>query len=340
MKNNEKSLNIIWSKEFVYFLGYLWSDGTVKRNVISIEIIEEDGIEIFKEFQKIEFIKFNLFKRHRKSFNRNYKPQMMLYFCNAKLYDTFFGKYFIKKSTNSPCELLNLIPNNLLNYFYLGLIDGDGCFYISPNLKTKQFSISSSYDQNWDHIKNLFKILNIEQYEIKKVITKNGKSSLIRINKYSEIEKLFRFLYPHGFEFGLKRKFTKCEMIINNKPKTSVNKSKIDIIELINFVNNNKNIEEIVNIYKCGYKKIYNLLEKNKFFKEGFNKPKIKKLKKDEYMNYNESLIYIQQFNLKNKMEWNNFCKNGNRPTNIPSNPYDFYKGIGWTTWGEWLGFK
>jgi len=57
-------------------------------------------------------------------------------------------------------------------------------------------------------------------------------------------------------------------------------------------------------------------------------------------MNYNESLIYIQQFNLKNKMEWNNFCKNGNRPTNIPSNPYDFYKGIGWTTWGEWLGFK
>jgi len=38
MSLERNSLEIKWSKEFTYFLGYLCSDGTVKINKISIEI--------------------------------------------------------------------------------------------------------------------------------------------------------------------------------------------------------------------------------------------------------------------------------------------------------------
>jgi len=35
---------IKWSKEFVYYLGFLWVDGSVYRTVIRLELIESDII--------------------------------------------------------------------------------------------------------------------------------------------------------------------------------------------------------------------------------------------------------------------------------------------------------
>lgn len=57
-------------------------------------------------------------------------------------------------------------------------------------------------------------------------------------------------------------------------------------------------------------------------------------------LSYLEAKKIVQEFNLKSTKEWANFCKSGDKPTNIPNRPSAVYKGKGWNGWGDWLGTK
>lgn len=262
MDNNQ----IVFSKEFAYFLGFLWSDGFIERKRTILEILEDDAQQIVEDIKRIDFLNICTMKRTRK----NRKPQMSIYFCNTSFYDNFQSKHFIDKSQSSPISLIEIIPENLIRYFYLGLIDGDGCFYLHKTMR--QFYITSSYNQDWNHVVNLFKKLNINQYEIRQIQNKNGnKSSYIRVKKYEEIKNLFNYLYPNGYDIGLKRKFLKCKEIVDSPPKYSSNKSKISKDDLIGKINSGKNIYEISIEMKCSWRKIHNFckeydIKKPRFF--------------------------------------------------------------------------
>jgi hypothetical protein len=249
---------MVYDKNFVYFLGFLWSDGFIERYRTLLEIVEDDALEIVDNIKSIDFLNICTSRRARK----NRKPQMCIYFCNSKFYDEYLSKYFIDKSFKSPVELIENIPNELVRYFYLGLIDGDGCFYF--NSKNRQFYVTSSYEQDWSHMEELFRKLEIKQYEIRRVVTEKGnKSSFIRIKKHNEIESLYNYLYPEGYEIGLTRKYYKCFDIISNPPLRSSNKSKIDICELVQKVEDFKNISIVASFYNCNWRKIHNLCKKN-----------------------------------------------------------------------------
>jgi Mor family transcriptional regulator len=330
--------DIVYNKYFIYFLGFLWSDGFVERKRVGIEIIEDDAVEILESIKKIDFLKINTMRRTRE----NRKPQMSIYFCNVNFYDYFISKYFIDKSIKSPIDLINDIPNDLVRYFYLGLIDGDGCFYFNLKNKNRQFYVTSSHNQDWSHMEDLFKLLNISQYEIRRVINKNGnKSSYIRVKKYKEIKSLYNYLYPNGYEMGLKRKYNKCSDIINNPPIYNSNKSKIDLNLLINDINSGIKIMELSKIYDCSWRKIYECCKKNKMeYPKGFFSDipnnKVKVLKVNKFLSYDEARSYISNLSLKTQKDWNLFSKTI-RPKNIPSNPQKIYKESGWISWCDWL---
>jgi hypothetical protein len=258
-----------YDKNFAYYLGFLWSDGFLERSRIGIEILEDDAIEIVDNISKIDFLKICTMRRHR----AGRRPQMTIYFCNSKLYDSYFSNYFINKSFIAPIKLLESIPEDLIRYFYLGLIDGDGCFYFNEKNKTRQFYVTSSFNQDWSHMINLFDSIGIKQYEVRKVESKNGnKSSFIRIKKYDEIKNLFKYLYPDGYEFGLKRKYDKCKLIIDNYVRSN-NKSKISIEELTSKIDSGLNIIEISEIFECNWRKIYSCCKKNNIqYSKGFFK--------------------------------------------------------------------
>jgi DNA-directed RNA polymerase subunit F len=44
------------------------------------------------------------------------------------------------------------------------------------------------------------------------------------------------------------------------------------------------------------------------------------------YMTYQEAREFVKKLGLKSKNEWLEYCKSGNRPDNLPSNPQSFYK--------------
>lgn len=57
-----------------------------------------------------------------------------------------------------------------------------------------------------------------------------------------------------------------------------------------------------------------------------------------EYREYQSAKSFIQKLSLESVGEWRNYCKSGNKPTDIPNNPDQYYKDKGWSGFGDWLG--
>lgn len=207
-KIDEKQFLDIKTPEIAYLLGFIWADGYLSRiHTIGISCLSTDMNNIENIFQKTG--EWNKTIRNRP----NRKQITTFYTSNKELVNFLKENDYHAKSEESADKILSRIPNNLKRYWLLGLIDGDGCFYRGKY--AKQFSIGSSYNQKWNYIINIFKQLDINKFKIKKVIQKNEKhkSSMIRISKSSEIIKLIQYIYPKGYEFGLKRKFDKAMLI-------------------------------------------------------------------------------------------------------------------------------
>ena len=57
-----------------------------------------------------------------------------------------------------------------------------------------------------------------------------------------------------------------------------------------------------------------------------------------QFLPFEEALAVAQSLNLANRFEWKVWCKEGRRPSNVPSHPDGVYKDGGWQGWGHWLG--
>ena len=54
---------------------------------------------------------------------------------------------------------------------------------------------------------------------------------------------------------------------------------------------------------------------------------------------FTEARDFVRRLGLKSKKEWREWIKSGQRPSDIYSNPDRGYKGKGWLSWGDFLGF-
>ena len=60
-------------------------------------------------------------------------------------------------------------------------------------------------------------------------------------------------------------------------------------------------------------------------------------LTKRDYLPFEDARKYVRGLKLKNQDQWNNWCKSGQKPANIPGSPSNFYKKK-WKGVGDWLG--
>jgi len=58
---------------------------------------------------------------------------------------------------------------------------------------------------------------------------------------------------------------------------------------------------------------------------------------KQEFRDFKEARSFVQKLNLKRQTDWEEFCKSGKKPQDIPRNPYRTYKKD-WKGMGDWLG--
>ena len=59
---------------------------------------------------------------------------------------------------------------------------------------------------------------------------------------------------------------------------------------------------------------------------------------KQEYLPFDEALLYAHSLKLKGEKAWRVWCKSEARPVNIPPTPERTYKHEGWQGYGHWLG--
>ena len=64
------------------------------------------------------------------------------------------------------------------------------------------------------------------------------------------------------------------------------------------------------------------------------------KLSTAKKLSFEEARDYVRTLGLKSQNEWWEWTKSGKRPPDIPSAPYQFYKGKGWLSWPDFLGYR
>jgi len=206
----------IKTKETAYIMGLLWSDGYINEKIynVGIESKYDDMIKLEKIFMKTG--NWKKFQRNRE----NCKPSILYYIGFKKLFNVFKEYDFDKKSKTSPNKVLKSIPEKFKKYFYRGLIDGDGCFYINYKHYSYQFTLASSHEQDWSYIINLFDILKIDRYTIRKQSGKS-KSSVVRVTNKNDIFKIGNYIYKNfeNDKIGLNRKYVKYKEIKNKIKK-------------------------------------------------------------------------------------------------------------------------
>lgn len=213
--NADQFINVTTS-EAAYILGFLWADGwiyTNNRNYnVSTKISVDDGNNLLPIFNKIGVWNYYIYKT-------KWKPAMTITTNNKLIYDQLLKLGYAEKSIISPEAVINIIPDDLKHYFILGIVDGDGCFYINQRngvIKLKQFTISSTYEQDWSYMVNLSNKLKIK-YKIVKQKKEKSSYSQFRVTNLDGIIKLGEYIYQ-SFDIdhiGFTRKFNKFKQIKN-----------------------------------------------------------------------------------------------------------------------------
>lgn len=206
----------IKTKEAAYIIGILWSDGCISNTHRNYNIKLESN---FNDMNNIENIimktgKWNKHIRKRKIKNNIINYSICYYIGFKKLYNIFKQYDLDKKSTISPSKILDSIPDELKHYFFLGIIDGDGCFYINKKQYVYQFSITSTFNQDWKYMIDLCEYLNIDKYSINRIKNinkknnKENKYSQFRICRKNDIKILGEYIYQNfdDDKLGLLRK--------------------------------------------------------------------------------------------------------------------------------------
>jgi hypothetical protein len=60
-------------------------------------------------------------------------------------------------------------------------------------------------------------------------------------------------------------------------------------------------------------------------------------VRKRGHLSFQDAKSFVHSLKLKNRNEWNAYCKSGKKPDDIPTNPGRSY-GKEWKGWGDWLG--
>ena len=225
LKYDIEKILTIENKYVVYFLGYLWADGHIRKNsskIITINLVKDDaeflysvlsnisdGWTIGKEIKKYWTNNAGEIKQAQNQRTIRSYSQELFYFLEE-------NDYSIKSNINFNKIWLK-IPEEFKSFFILGLFDGDGHFnyqFRHNKYHSGEFVITSSYDYDWSTLEQFYKENNIE-YSIYRTLEKLGRVSRIIVRKRDSLLKLYALLYNDEFK-GLNRKYNKFLIYINH----------------------------------------------------------------------------------------------------------------------------
>lgn len=186
-----------------YLLGFITADGAVVNNRLSIEIHKKD--EKLLNFAKSEINP----KATITKINYNNKNNVRVAFSAQKLCKDL-AKYGVIQNKSKIIKAVpkELIPKELLPYYFRGLIDGDGCVHKNGGI--------SIYSGSRDFIESVQEIL-CEEAKIKKLKIYKGSAYFVSWRGKDDIKKLFNYLYSNlDATFYYERKYLRIKNNVCN----------------------------------------------------------------------------------------------------------------------------
>lgn len=196
---NESYFETIDTPDKAYLLGFITADGAITgkyHSSCSIEIKEDDKDLLLFAQQQIN--------PTAKIFHSNYggKHNLKISFNSKKLCNDLM-KYGVVPNKSKTIEMVpcELIPKKLLNYYFRGLIDGDGCVH-----KDGRVSI---YSGSYSYIKSVQETL-IQEIGISRLKIYHGTTYFVSWSSKEDKNKLFNYLYNDLSQaFYYKRKYNR-----------------------------------------------------------------------------------------------------------------------------------
>lgn len=182
-----------------YLLGFITADGAIVNDILSIEV-HKDDIDILK------FAKSQINPKASLTPTRDcYKVSF-----GAKSIGKDLAKYGVVQNKSKIIKSVpkDLIPSELLQYYFRGLIDGDGCIHKDGRL--------SIYSGSKDFIEDVQHIL-IEKLGLTKLQVYHGTTYFISWSSKKDKQLLFNYLYKNlNATFYYKRKYQRLKENINH----------------------------------------------------------------------------------------------------------------------------
>ena len=226
-KCNEDYFEKIDNSNKAYLLGFITADGAIVNSRLSIEVHQRDkGLILFAKEQinpqgtitEIHY-KTTTLAPNGKEYT-SVKNDVRIAFGSKKIGQDL-AKYGIvqNKSKILTKVPVDYIPKNLLPFYFRGLIDGDGCIYISKR-GYLQVTITSCHRDILDYIREMTKSLyGIDSY----VYSENNRKYRIYFNGKNALE-LLDFLYKNSNENNrLDRKYDIYTQYIDTKGRHAKN---------------------------------------------------------------------------------------------------------------------
>lgn len=196
-----------FSPKSVYTLGFISGDGHIssKTNAITIEFKTEDAEDIDN------ILMFTPWKKYYRQ-REHWKQTTSYHICNDILNKWLRDFGFVNKSYIMP-SIVNIIPEDLLHYFLLGLFDADGNINVRKIYRKHygKLSISSTKEYLWDDLLSIYE----DKIGVKFLIYRTSHCSTINLSDRESVFKFYDYLYQNydKDQIGMTRKHDKFGLI-------------------------------------------------------------------------------------------------------------------------------
>lgn len=220
---NENYFEILNTPDKNYILGFIYADGSVFNNYLSITLNRKD-------ISVLEFIKTEIDYNGPIYIKNDY---CRLTISSKKIVSDLFKLGIIENKTYES-KTLPLFNDMYLNSFLLGFFDGDGSIFKSSKVKEYEYTINFSTNiYVLNEIKLILSRYNITSSTIRKRYD-NEISCMMDIKGSLNLEKLLTLFYtdPPKYYFNRKRElFNDFKISLINLSKRKFNDETINLIK-------------------------------------------------------------------------------------------------------------
>jgi hypothetical protein len=258
---NENYFESINSNNKAYVLGFIYADGCVYNNYLSIWLSDKD-IEILKFIKKELDYEGKIYSHHSKVKNKKY---VGISISSKKIVNDLIKLGVVRNKTYDAKEL-PIYKNEYESAFLLGFFDGDGSIYSNDNRGYAEYTVSFSCNKSvLKEIKGILVNYKISSSNIRHRHN-NDESCMLEIRGNKNIEKIYNLFYSNT-EFYLKRKkerFNNFMLMLNNLSKRNLSDDMINDIKLY-YISGMKQVKisEIIEIPKSSVRTVIQRLRKH-----------------------------------------------------------------------------